>query len=301
MRRPPWDRLMTKFASVLRAAAAVARVVGPSWLAVIAAIFMIQDCLIFPGTARNDFGPARLPFTAETAGTPDGARLSFLATPPRPGMPVIIFFHGNGETAADGQEPMGLFAARGYGVVLAEFRGFGGSTGTPSEAGIIEDGSTEISWAARRWPGARQVLWGESIGTGVAVALAGETGPLAVVLDSPFTSIREVAVRKFPFLLVPLLLRHPFDSMARTGGVEAPVIVLTGNSDRVVPPDMGHAVLTALITSRPCQLAQGIFSDGGHMVERNDGTGRVDRAVLAFLGRVRADGADSCAPARGGH
>ena len=198
-------------------------------------------------------------------------------------MPVIIFFHGNGETAADGQEPMGLFAARGYGVVLAEFRGFGGSTGTPSEAGIIGDGRTEIAWAARRWPGARQVLWGESIGTGVAVALAGETGPLAVVLDSPFTSIREVAVRKFPFLLVPLLLRHPFDSMARTGGVEAPVIVLTGNSDRVVPPDMGHAVLTALITSRPCRLAQGIFLDGGHMVERNDGTGRWTGPCSPFL------------------
>ena len=206
-------------------------------------------------------------------------------------MPVIVHFHGNNGEAGDSARVMQPVVALGYGVVAAEYRGYSGNAGTPDEAGLIQDGLAQIAWAKARWPGAPLVLWGESLGTGVAVAVAGSTQPLALVLDSPFTSIREIAQGLMPFAPVSLLLRSPFESLARLRVLMVPTLVLVGESDTVVPPAMGRQMIAAL----RCPRSQGVLLPGvGHLAIRSDASGRALAAVVAFLGEVRLQASGGC-------
>ena len=280
-------------------AAQVLAVGAVVWLAAVLLLWVSQERLIFPGagTERRLDGAvaAESGFAIATATTRDGLRIAFLFAPPRPGMPVIIHFHGNGEIASDPVWSMRRFAARGYGVVLAEYRGYGGNPGSPSEAGILEDGRAQVQWAATQWPGSAEVFMGESLGSAVAIALATESDPIALVLDSAFTSGRELGQRSLPLFPVRLLLRHPFDSLARIARVRAPALIIAGEADHIVPPDMGRRLLAA----EPCAGSEGVFLPGvRHLVLENDPTGRAEAAVLAFLGRLPAAGRASCPAGR---
>ena len=130
------------------------------------------------------------------------------------------------------------------------YRGYGGSDGKPTEDGLIADARAAYDFARATYPDAKIVLWGESLGTGVAVALAAEKDVAAVILEAPFTSTADVAFSAYPFVPVRLLMKDQFRSDERIGKVTAPVLVMHGARDRIVPFRLGEQLFAPPPTSR---------------------------------------------------
>ncbi|HMK88081.1 MAG TPA: alpha/beta hydrolase [Methylocystis sp.] len=175
--------------------------------------------------------------------TPDGERLEAWFAPPREGKPLILYFHGNGGLLAARAERFGKMLASGYGLLAIAYRGYGGSTGAPTEAGLLLDGETAYAEATRRGFGPeRLVIVGESLGTGVATILASRHAAAALVLDAPFSSALHVAQTHYWFLPVRWLMRDQFRSDLAIGAVRIPVLMTQGEDDEVVPIDEGRSL-----------------------------------------------------------
>jgi hypothetical protein len=156
---------------------------------------------------------------------------------------VVLYLHGNAAHIGHRTYRLERFQRLGWGVLLLEYRGYGGNPGRPSEAGLVID--AHAGMAALRAMGfapAAIVLWGESLGTGPAVQLAVEHKVGAVLLESPYTSITDIARSRYWLFPVGFLLRDRFDSLRRISRVQAPVLVMHGALDQVVPVAMGRAI-----------------------------------------------------------
>jgi fermentation-respiration switch protein FrsA (DUF1100 family) len=219
--------------------------------------------LYIPDTSRPDISTAGVADArALTVPTKDGLDLlAWLADPGSDAQPVVLYLHGNAGN-------IGYRAARfvrltrfGWGVLLLEYRGYGGNPGAPTEAGLYQDARAGYdALRALGIPGRRILLWGESLGTGIALRLATEVQVGAVLLESPYSSITAVAQKQFPLVPVSLLLLDRFDLIGRIGAVRAPVLVMTGGRDDVIPPAMGKAVFSAANEPKVFWLAP----DAGH-------------------------------------
>lgn len=209
---------------------------------VLALMYVAQRSLMyFPDPARRAPAEAGLPQAEEvTFAAADGETLVAWHVPPRDGKPVVIYFQGNGGGLDLRANRFRNLVADGTGLLALCYRGYGGSTGRPSEAGLILDAQAAYGFAAARYPPERLVLWGESLGTGVAVALAAERPVARVLLESPYTSAADIAAAVYPFAPVRLLMKDQFRSDARIGRVTAPVLVLHGALDRIIPIRFGE-------------------------------------------------------------
>jgi uncharacterized protein len=180
--------------------------------------------------------------------TPDGERLVAWHAPAPGGHPTIVYFQGNGLGLEARTERFRLFHRTGYGVLALGYRGYSGSSGTPSENGLVIDGATAAAFVLGNGvPRERLVYYGESLGTGVAVQLAGreETRPAAVILEAPFTSAADVARRHYWYTPVGLLMRDQFRSIEHIAAMAAPLFVLHGDADGVVPVVQGQTLFDA--------------------------------------------------------
>lgn len=179
--------------------------------------------------------------------TADGLRpLAWWAPPPDGDRPVIVYFHGNGGTVAMRAMQARFLLDAGYGVLLAGYRYNAGAGGAPSEDGLIADGRAAVDYVrARGIPPERIVLYGESMGTGVAVAIAAEQPVAAVILVMPFTSIADVAQDHYWYFPARWLVRDEFDSLSRIGKVRAPMLIIHGEDDRLIPVKFARALLAA--------------------------------------------------------
>lgn len=188
-------------------------------------------------------------FSVASIGTSDGETLvSWLALPPKADAPVILYMHGNAGTVGDRAERFRLFHAEGFGVLALSWRGYGGSTGSPTEKGLVADGRAAMKFLNEQGlPESRIILFGESLGTGVATQLAAdpETSPLAVILEAPYTSAADVARTRYWFLPVDLLMKDQFRSLDFVPRVKAPVFVFHGTADRIVPYAQGKRLYDA--------------------------------------------------------
>jgi uncharacterized protein len=193
--------------------------------------------------------------------TPDGETLVLWYVPAKAGQPTILFFHGNAGEIADRADRFAFYQRRGFGVAFLSYRGFGGSTGTISETGLMIDANTAYDWLmAQGLPPDRIVLVGESLGTGVAVQLAARKAVAAVVLEAPYAAAVDVAARIYPWLPVRLLMKDQFRSIDHIGVVTAPVLILHGTRDRVIPFASGQQLFAA--TTAPKQFEA--LTDAGH-------------------------------------
>jgi fermentation-respiration switch protein FrsA (DUF1100 family) len=219
--------------------------------------------LYVPDTSRPDISVAGIAEArALTVHTKDGLDLlAWLADPAGDAQPVVLYLHGNGGNIGHRAARFVRLTRLGWGVLLLEYRGYGGNPGAPTEAGLYQDARAGYdALRALGIPGHRIVLWGESLGTGVAVRLATEVQVGAVLLESPYSSITAVAQKQFPLVPVSLLLRDRFDLIGRIGAVHVPVLVMTGGRDEVIPPAMGKAVFAAANEPKVFWLAP----DAGH-------------------------------------
>lgn len=242
---------------------------------------LIVCILAYGGTAAAMFGmqrsllyhPENKGLTPEAVGlagvqvnrlsTSDGERIVTWYSAPKPGWPVIMYFHGNAGEVGDRAKRFRHFTTRDFGVLFVSYRGFGGSTGEISEDGLISDAVSAYEWLIRRGVSPRQIaLIGESLGTGVAVQLAVRHPVGAVALEAPYTSTADVAAAIYWWLPVRLLMLDQFRSLDRIGAVKAPLLVIHGAADSLIPVEYGKTLFAA--ANEPKQLV--IVARAGHEI-----------------------------------
>jgi fermentation-respiration switch protein FrsA (DUF1100 family) len=173
--------------------------------------------------------------------------------------PSVIVFNGNAGNRGYRAELAHGLRARGFHVLLFDYRGYGGSTGRPSEEGLAADARAARAYLASRGDvdAARIVYFGESLGAAVAVGLAVEAPPAALVLRSPFTSLGDVGQLHYPFLPVRRLLRDRFPSLDRMPRVTCPVAVVAGDRDGIIPIAQSRAIFDAAREPKTFTLVEG--------------------------------------------
>lgn len=179
--------------------------------------------------------------------TADGLRLRAWFVPVRRANATVLVCNGNGGDRSDRAPLAAVLAAAGLSVLLLDYRGYGGNPGTPSERGLAQDAR-----AARRYLLSRAdvdpdslVYLGESLGAAVALELAVAHPPAALVLRSPFTSLTDVGRLHYPFLPVRALLIDRYESLGRVRALRAPLLIVAGGRDRIVPASQSRALYDA--------------------------------------------------------
>src|SRR5712691_1924350 len=233
-----------------------------SYAALVARMYVAQlGLMYFPVRLHTSPAAAGLPAAEDIVlDTADGERVIVWHLAPRGEQPVVLYFHGNGGALRYRVDRFRALAADGSGLVALSYRGYGGSSGRPTEAGLIADAAAAYAFASSRYPAERLVLWGESLGSGVAVALAAERPVGRIILEAPFASAVEIGAAAYPFVPVRWLMKDQFRSDLRIAKVTAPVLILHGERDTIVPIASGER-LYDLIKS-PKRFVR--FPDGGH-------------------------------------
>lgn len=242
------------------------------WIAIILAagyfaglflLFVKQRAMLFPIPTAERTTPAAAGFPAaeeHVLTTSDGEKVIVWHVPAKPGRAVALFFHGNGDFLAGLVGRFKAITADGTGLVALSFRGYAGSSGTPSEDGLLRDGAAAYSFATARYDAQRIVAWGFSLGTGVAVAVASEHPVGKLILEAPYTSIADVAASHFRFVPVRLLMRDRFHSEERIARVTAPLLIVHGEQDPTIPIVFGERLFA--LAHEPKQFVR--IPGGGH-------------------------------------
>jgi fermentation-respiration switch protein FrsA (DUF1100 family) len=208
-----------------------------SYAGIVGLMYLAQRALMyFPETARTAPAIAGFPQAQEMLlESADGTDVVVWQVAPKEGKPVFLYFHGNGGALRHRVARFKNLTADGGGLVALSYRGYGGSSGSPSEEGLFADADAAYDFARKQYPAAKLVVWGESLGTGVAVALAAKSKVDALILEAPYTSTADIAFAAYPFIPVSLLMKDQFRSDSRIGQVKAPILILHGMRDNVVP------------------------------------------------------------------
>lgn len=176
---------------------------------------------------------------------------------------VVVHFHNNRETAQDSAGIAHELAARGLGVLLVEYRGYGASSdASPSEDGLYADAEAALDLLASRGIGPeRIVLWGTSLGTGVAAEMARRGRGGRLVLVTPYTSIPDLVTEVAPFVPASVLVPDHFDTLAKAPSIDIPTLVVHGDADEIVPFHMGERVAAAIRGARLLRIPGGRHGD----------------------------------------
>lgn len=214
---------------------------------VVGAFWVFQRDLLYPGAT----GARASPRFAPPAGTEpirirtaDGETLHALWRAPAPGCGLIVTFHGNGSVPESHAARFVRAPWRDWGVLAVAYRGYAGSTGRPSETGLLADGRAALAEARARAPGAPLLLHGHSLGAAVAVAMAAGHPHLGLYLEAPFDSMTAMARLHFPYLPAALL-RDTYDSDRLIGAVTGPILIVHGDADPVIPAKYGRRLADA--------------------------------------------------------
>jgi fermentation-respiration switch protein FrsA (DUF1100 family) len=250
-----------------------------AYVAVLVAMLIFQRSLMYFPSPRR-LNPVQEGFPAARVIellAADGVALLAWHVPAHAGRPLVLYFQGN----ADGLDArIGRFRQLtddGTGLLALNYRGYGGSGGSPSEKGLIADANAAYEFAVKEMAPSRIVLFGESLGTGVAVALASEREVGAVILDAPFTSAADVGQAAYRFAPVRWFMFDQFRSDRRIGKVHAPLLVLHGERDRVVPIGFGERLFA--LANEPKRMVR--FPYGGHVNLDSHGAMPVVKDFLA--------------------
>lgn len=208
-------------------------------------LLMLEPAMVYHPAPAAGITPARagLPYEDVRLRTEDGRTLRAWWVPrPEPDAPALLFFHGNaGNREGRLHNVAGLWNA-GISVLIFDYRGYGGSSGRPSERGLMRDGRAAAAWLAERVPPGRRFYFGRSLGAAVAAHTALEVPPAALILESAFTSAPAMARRVLPLPGIGTLMRSRFNTLAAVRRLRVPLLVIHGTADELVPYAMGRAV-----------------------------------------------------------
>lgn len=216
-----------------------------------AALFFFQSRLVFLPQIGRDYAPTPAEYGLEfedlRIAAADGTRLHAWFVPAREPRATVLFLHGNAGTIAHRVAWLPMFQQIRADALLLEYRGYGESTGTPSEAGLYAD--AQAAWdyltATRGTEAARIVVFGESLGGAPAAWLAARVPAGALVLHSAFSSAPDLAAELYRWLPARRLTRFEFDARAQLASVTCPVLVAHSPQDEVIPFSHGQRLYAA--------------------------------------------------------
>jgi fermentation-respiration switch protein FrsA (DUF1100 family) len=248
------------------------------YVGLVALMYFAQRALMyFPDRTRTTPAAAGFPEAEEVVlDTADGERVIIWQVAAHGDRPVVLYFHGNGGALQHRVDRFRSLIADGQGLIALSYRCYGGSTGSPSETGILADAAAAYAFATSRYAADKLILWGESLGTGVAVALASERPVGRVVLESPFSAAVDVAAAAYPFVPVRWLMKDQFRSDLRIANVTAPLLIMHGERDDIVPIAFGERLYN--LANSPKRFVR--LAGGGHS---NLGGFGATEAVKTFL------------------
>jgi len=241
----------------------IALAVGGGYLAIVGLARLGYRAVLYPAPRRElpraPNGCALRDFRAT-----DGEPVQALVMPAPKDARTIVHFHGNGETIADSVALGSELVRRGFGFIAVEYRGYGGSTAAagPTEDGLYADAEGVLTTLRNEGIGPdKVVLWGTSLGSGVAVEMAVRGHGSRLVLFTPFTSIVNVAARLVPILPASLVVTDRYDNLAKASRITIPTLVVHGNQDALVPYDMGVELARAITGAELVTIDGGAHND----------------------------------------
>jgi fermentation-respiration switch protein FrsA (DUF1100 family) len=253
----------------------IAIVVAAGYCAGLVLLFVKQRAMLFPIPTTERTAPAAAGFPQaeeHVLTTSDGEKVIVWHVPAKPGRAVVLFFHGNGDFLAGRVSRFKGITADGTGLIALSYRGYAGSTGAPSEQGLLQDAAAAYAFATERYDAQRIIAWGFSLGTGVAVAVASEHPVGKLILEAPYTSTVDVAASLFRFIPIRLLMRDQFHSDERIARVAVPLLIMHGTDDPAIPITFGERLFA--LAREPKKLVR--FPGGGH--ENLDDFGALETA-----------------------
>jgi len=215
--------------------------------------------------------------------TDDGVTLHgwFVPAASTPARFTVLMFNGNAGHRGMRAPMAAAFATHDVATLLFDYRGYGDNAGRPSEDGLAQDAGAAYAYLTSRTDvdTSRVVFFGESLGAAVALRLATETRPFALVLRSPFSSLTDVGRYHYPFLPVRWLLRERYPSLERAGSVACPTLVIAGERDRIIPPEQSRRLYEAIATEKRLVVIAGADHNDEAMFLGDE----LMQAVLGFV------------------
>jgi fermentation-respiration switch protein FrsA (DUF1100 family) len=273
----------------------VALILALAYAGIAALVYFQQDRLLYYPSMGRDLAatPARfgLAFEELAIRTEDGETLHAWWMPAKNARGTVLLFHGNAGNISHRLDYAAMFDRLGYSTLLLEYRGYGRSTGSPSEEGTYRDAAASWRWLTQTKgiAGTEIVLFGESLGGAVAAWLASRERPRALVLASTFTSVPDLASELYAFLPVRLLSRYQYNTLDALSRVDAPVLVAHSASDDIIPYSHAERLYAAAREPKAFLELAGGHNDG-FVFMRPEWVNALG-AFLESTGRRSAEGA----------
>ena len=233
------------------------------YCAAFAALVLVQNKLIYPFDPTHVQPELRI--TEFKLVTTDDETLIVWVAPPHGDQPTILYFHGNAGNLASRAQRFDRMIDRGYGLVALGYRGSSGSTGAPNQSRLRAD-SALVHKVLDRFAGDanKLVFYGESLGTTVAIHLAARHQPDAIILEAPFTSLKTLAREAMPYFPTGIGLNDTWDSLSQMPKITAPLLVMHGTADAVVPYDHSQKIFAAAASKQKSFHSVDGLGHGGH-------------------------------------
>lgn len=261
------------------------------YFAVLAVVYFAQRLMLYHPPDGPLPKPAEVQLAAMqavTVTTPDGYKIkAWYAPPDDESLPVVLVFHGNGGSIAHRGHIATTMMNEGYGVFLSEYRGYAGNPGSPSEQGLYNDGRGAVAWLKEKGYGPeRMVVYGESLGSGVAVQMATEIQPKYLIIQSGFNSALDVALKTYSMFPARLLMKDKFENKAKIAKVKSDLLVIHGDMDTLIPISFAQDLFGAANEPKTFMTVKG----AGHNSTYNFGAGKM---IAAWLNaRVKKEAGD---------
>ncbi len=259
------------------------------YVAFVGVVYVLQERLLYHPTQHLATTPGHheLLFEPVSFNTTDGETLSGWWVPSTRQRGVLLFLHGNAGNMADRIESLKVFNSLGLSVFIFDYRGYGQSTGTPTENGLYEDAESAWRYLAgtRNIDPMRIVIFGRSLGGGVATWLAARHSSRAVILESAFTSVHDLIFHHYPFVPVQLLLNDKFDSLSRVHSMQTgALLVIHSPEDETVPYAHGTELHRAARGNKEFFEIEGTHNNG-FIATGERYVERIDSFLDTHLGR----------------
>lgn len=273
----------------------IACIIAVAVMLIILIAMQQRSLLYFPDTTHYHPSDGGLIKVQEVSlMTEDGAKLVAWYQPAASGQPTFLYFHGNGGGLLARAGRFKQFERAGIGLFMMSYRGFSGSSGRPSEQAMFADARLAYDHLRSRGLAPNDIgLYGESLGTGVAVHLATEREIAALVLEAPYTSMVEMGRLRYPFLPVGALLVDRFESINKIGRVRAPILIMHGTNDTTIPVTMGQEMFAAAPEPK---VFEAIHGAGHSNIFLFDALERLQRFLRAHIGRHAKPETESTLP-----
>lgn len=241
------------------------------YIIICAYLYFFQNRLLFYPTREIAVTPdqAGMFYTDQYFELANGDKIHGWFIPGDSGRPTVLFLHGNGGNVGHRIEHLQFLHSLGVSTLIIDYRGYGLSTGSPTERHLYEDAEIAYRWLveSKGIAAGRLFLFGESIGGAVAIDLATKSPCAGLIIESSFTSLREIAHHAFPFAPTGLLLRSDFNSLAKLPKISTPILFSHSPDDDIIPFQFGQRLFEAANPPKQFVKLRGGHNDRGYLAD----------------------------------